>query len=59
MTTFDEVVDLIAPLEANELEAWSAAGWCRAALGPRTLRADTAGLVAASIVLHLWADLGS
>jgi 16S rRNA (uracil1498-N3)-methyltransferase len=34
------------------------AGWQPALLGPRTLRSETAGLVAASIVLHLWGDLG-
>jgi 16S rRNA (uracil1498-N3)-methyltransferase len=33
-------------------------GWRLAGLGPRTLRSETAGLVAAAIVLHLWADVG-
>jgi len=35
------------------------AGWCTVQLGPRILRTETAGLVAASILLHRWADLGS
>ena len=35
-----------------------ARGLARASLGPRTLRAETAGLVAAAIVLHRWGDLG-
>jgi 16S rRNA (uracil1498-N3)-methyltransferase len=43
--------------DAEELEGWRDAGWIRAGLGPRTLRADTAGLVAAAILLHLWGDL--
>ena len=34
-------------------------GWRVARLGPRTLRSETAGLVAASILLHLWGDLGA
>jgi 16S rRNA (uracil1498-N3)-methyltransferase len=34
-------------------------GWTRASLGPRTLRAETAALVAAAAVLHVWGDLGS
>ena len=33
-------------------------GWRRAGLGPRTLRTETAGLVAAAIVLHRLGDLG-
>lgn len=33
-------------------------GWRSGHLGPRTLRTETAGLVAASIVLHRWGDLG-
>ena len=46
-------------LDAAELEARSGAGWIRTGLGPRVLRADTAGLVAASVLLHQWADLGA
>jgi 16S rRNA (uracil1498-N3)-methyltransferase len=45
--------------ESGEIEPWEEAGWRRAGLGPRTLRAETAGIVATSIVLHLWADLGA
>jgi 16S rRNA (uracil1498-N3)-methyltransferase len=45
--------------EAQEVDAQPAAGWIRARLGPRVLRADTAGVIAASIVLHHWADLGA
>jgi 16S rRNA (uracil1498-N3)-methyltransferase len=41
--------------EADEFEAL---GWRPTALGPRVLRADTAGVVAAAILLHRWADLG-
>jgi 16S rRNA (uracil1498-N3)-methyltransferase len=33
--------------------------WREAGLGPRTLRTETAGLVAATLVLHAWGDLGS
>jgi 16S rRNA (uracil1498-N3)-methyltransferase len=46
-------------LEPGEIEAWTRAGWQRTGLGPRVLRAETAGVVAASILLHLWGDLGS
>jgi len=46
-------------LEAEEITARPGAGWIRTGLGPRVLRADTAGVVAASIVLHRWADLGA
>jgi 16S rRNA (uracil1498-N3)-methyltransferase len=34
-------------------------GWLASGLGPRTLRAETAGVVAAAIVLNLRGDLGS
>jgi 16S rRNA (uracil1498-N3)-methyltransferase len=47
-----------AGLDADEAGRFAAAGWERASLGPRILRADTAGLVAATIVLHRWGDLG-
>lgn len=43
---------------ASETEDWRAAGWEPAHLGPRTLRTETAGVVAASLVLHVWDDLG-
>jgi len=42
----------------EEVLAHEQAGWRLAALGPRILRADTAGTIAAAIVLHRWADLG-
>jgi len=43
----------------DETARWSAAGWLRAGIGPRTLRAETAGLVAAALILHAWGDLGA
>lgn len=46
-------------LEDAELEALSAAGWRPAGLGPRTLRTETAGVVACALVLHAWGDLGA
>jgi 16S rRNA (uracil1498-N3)-methyltransferase len=45
--------------EPHEINAWARQGWQRVGLGPRTLRADTAGVVVAAIVLHRWADLGT
>jgi 16S rRNA (uracil1498-N3)-methyltransferase len=33
-------------------------GWTAVGLGPRTLRTETAALVACAIVLHAWGDLG-
>lgn len=42
----------------EEAARWSDAGWILAELGPRTLRAETAGLVAAALILHAWGDLG-
>jgi len=41
-----------------ELDALKAQGWRRASVGPRVLRTETAGAVAAAIVLHTWGDLG-
>jgi 16S rRNA (uracil1498-N3)-methyltransferase len=41
-----------------ELAQLSASGWRAASLGPRVLRTETAGAVAAAIVLHAWGDLG-
>jgi 16S rRNA (uracil1498-N3)-methyltransferase len=43
---------------ADEVAHATEKGWQSARLGPRTLRTETAGLVAASIVLHRWGDLG-
>lgn len=45
-----------SPEEAEEAQA---AGWRVASLGPRILRAETAALVAATLVLHQSGDLGS
>jgi len=42
----------------EEIEAAASSGWRRASLGPRVLRTETAGAVAAAIVLHTWGDLG-
>ena len=41
-----------------ELQALTASGWRLASLGPRVLRTETAGAIAAAIVLHAWGDLG-
>ena len=43
----------------DEIAAAVSSGWRRASLGPRVLRTETAGAVAAAIVLHTWGDLGS
>lgn len=45
-------------LDPAEAEAAEQAGWTRAALGPRVLRAETAGIVATAVALRLWGDLG-
>lgn len=42
----------------DEVASWASRGWQRASLGPRTLRTETAGSVAASLVLYAWGDLG-
>jgi len=42
----------------DEIEALATAGWLVASMGPRILRTETAGLVAASLVLQRWGDLG-
>lgn len=43
----------------EEVDALKVAGWSAASLGPRVLRTETAGPVAAALVLHRWGDLGS
>jgi 16S rRNA (uracil1498-N3)-methyltransferase len=43
---------------AREVAQRAAAGWHPVHLGPRVLRAETAALAAATLVLHHWADLG-
>lgn len=45
-------------LEPDEIAALVALGFRRASLGPRILRTETAGPVAAALVLHAWGDLG-
>ncbi len=45
--------------EPAERAAMEAAGWIGVSLGPRVLRAETAGICAAAIVLHRLGDLGS
>jgi 16S rRNA (uracil1498-N3)-methyltransferase len=44
--------------ETDEMREWASNGWRAAGLGPRVLRTETAGVVAASIVLHRFGDLG-
>jgi 16S rRNA (uracil1498-N3)-methyltransferase len=43
----------------EETASLAGRGWHRAGLGPRILRTETAGAVAAAIVLHVWGDLGA
>jgi 16S rRNA (uracil1498-N3)-methyltransferase len=42
----------------EEIRGAVSLGWVLAGLGPRILRAETASLVAATIALHRWNDLG-
>lgn len=42
----------------DELARMGSQGWRLASLGPRILRTETAGAIAAAIVLHTWGDLG-
>ena len=70
VATLGEVLALPSPSEVwiavgpeggfsdDEIDALTARGWRRASLGPRVLRTETAGAVAAAIVLHTWGDLG-
>lgn len=58
---YDEVWLLCGPESGfadEELEAARAAGWIAAALGPRVLRTETAGLAALAVVQSRWGDLG-
>jgi 16S rRNA (uracil1498-N3)-methyltransferase len=41
-----------------EVEDLVARGAARSSLGPRVLRTETAGVVAAALILHAWGDLG-
>ena len=45
--------------DPQEVRAMTASGWISCALGPRTLRTETAGMIAGGVVLHAWGDLGS
>lgn len=45
-------------LTPEEIEAARQGGFIPVGLGPRVLRAETAGIVAAAICQHLWGDLG-
>jgi 16S rRNA (uracil1498-N3)-methyltransferase len=42
----------------EEVRDLTASGWVPTGFGPRILRTETAGVVAASLVLHRWGDLG-
>lgn len=42
----------------EETAALAALGWSPVGLGPRILRTETAGPLAAALVLHAWGDLG-
>ena len=46
-------------LEGGEIAGLARGGWRPVSLGPRTLRTETAGIVACALVLHVWGDLGS
>lgn len=46
-------------LTDSELATWRDRGWRPVALGPRILRTETAGPIAAAIVLHRWGDVGN
>jgi len=55
------VVALIGPpggFDESEMEAIGAGGFQKLSLGPRTLRSETAAIVAVSLLQHLWGDLG-
>jgi 16S rRNA (uracil1498-N3)-methyltransferase len=43
----------------GEVDGLRASGWTAASLGPRALRTETAGSVAAALLLHRWGDLGA
>ncbi|MDX1388811.1 MAG: RsmE family RNA methyltransferase, partial [Acidobacteriota bacterium] len=45
-------------LESSEVARLVERGWRRVHLGPRVLRTETAGVVAAALALHAWGDLG-
>jgi 16S rRNA (uracil1498-N3)-methyltransferase len=43
----------------EEVDGLRGAAWATASLGPRVLRTETAGPVAAALLLHCWGDLGN
>ena len=45
--------------EAEELSKLEAGGAVRVSLGPRILRTETAGVIAATLAIHRWGDLGA
>ena len=56
-----KVICIIGPeggLTAEEIELCRAHGFHDVGLGPRTLRTETASIVAAAVCQHLWGDLG-
>jgi 16S rRNA (uracil1498-N3)-methyltransferase len=55
------VICIIGPeggLTPAEIAVCREAGFHDVGLGPRTLRAETASIVAAAVCQHLWGDLG-
>ena len=56
-----EAVIAVGPeggLTDAEISALTERGWRAGSLGPRILRTETAGTIAAAILLHAWGDLG-
>jgi 16S rRNA (uracil1498-N3)-methyltransferase len=56
-----KVICIIGPeggLTPDEIAVCREAGFHDVGLGPRTLRAETASIVAAAVCQHLWGDLG-
>lgn len=56
---FDAVTAIVGPeggFTPAEIAAAARAGCISASLGPRTLRAETAGIVACALCQHLWGD---
>ncbi len=59
--TPDEVALVVGPeggLSVREAEGLTSRGFVPAGLGPRILRSETAGVVGAAIVLHIYGSLG-